>query len=230
MRGRGRSCPFKNTEFPSFLRGWIIPALMQLFICPVSSWWESSLLKQPQWQIRDLCLKWKIHEERLGIGHSDSRQVAGSGDTARRSKSQMEIFSPFLRLPSCSPSVFSEAPFSAVPGHTTSISSEPVGQHHQCPRCQGIQEEGYRSFPRPDTTSNLHKVCLVIRASWHSPDHLEPPILDDPQTGYYFPWEDPLTDYFLSQFHVLRIWPKFIWLVSHNHNLGRLRSPVTMLG
>lgn len=78
----------------------------------------------------------------------------------------MEIFSSLQHLSPCPP-LFGGgggAPFSALPGHIPSVSSEPLDQHHECPYARAFGK-GYLSrlgtCPQPQ-----QNVCP--RASWQS--------------------------------------------------------------
>lgn len=73
--------------------------------------------------------------------------------------------------------------------------------------------------PYPDRapTSNLTKTCVVARASWHHPDHLPPPILEELQTGWYLSPGGLPTDYFLFRFPDPQ--NSYGWSDAHNSQL-----------
>ena len=97
--------------------------------------------------------------------------------------------------------MFSGAPFALVPAHTSAVSCETPGQHWQCPCARAFRKRGTALYPDQVSTTSFSKMGTIARASWHSPDHLPPPKLEKPQTGYYLPLEVPLSpEYFLFQF------------------------------
>ena len=100
--------------------------------------------------------------------------------------------------------MFSGAPFTPVAAHTSAVSFETPGQHRQCPCARAFRKRGTALYPDRASTTSLSKMCTIARASWHSPDHLPPPKLEKPQTGYYLPLEVPrlqMTSYSNSLTH-----------------------------
>ena len=89
----------------------------------------------------------------------NSLQVAVLWGHARSWQSQMEIFCFLQGLPSCSHSLFQGAPFSALLGHTSSGSLEPLDQNHQCPH-SGRRLSLLTQTGHPQATSPRHALLL----------------------------------------------------------------------